>query len=104
MAARFLTATRHSTASIQTTHAVTPGIRSATNKAKHRQADPEPELPSFSLKDLGASPTVKAVVYTALGIAGTAETYFWCRWGWEKFKPDVDPNGTKEASQAAGDD
>lgn len=42
-------------------------------------------MPSFSFKDLGASPTVKAVVYTALGIYGTAETYFYGRWAYEKF-------------------
>ena len=43
--------------------------------------------PSFNLKDLGASPTARIVVYTALGIIATAESVFWTMWLWEKMAP-----------------
>lgn len=41
-----------------------------------------PEMPSFSFKDLGASPTVKAVVYLGIGVIATAETYTYSIWAW----------------------
>ena len=45
------------------------------------------ELPKFSLLDLGASPTVKFVVYLSLGIIGTLETYAYGKWAWHKWGP-----------------
>jgi len=45
----------------------------------------------FNLKKLGATPTVRIVVYGALGFAATVETTFWCSWLWSKaFKRDDD--------------
>lgn len=39
---------------------------------------------TFNLKKLGATPTVRVVIYGALGIAAIAETTFWCSWLWSK--------------------
>ena len=47
----------------------------------------EPELPKFSMKDLGATPAVKAVVYTSLAVIGTAETYTYGKWIYGKVYP-----------------
>ena len=52
--------------------------------------------PTFNLKDLGASPTARIVVYTALGIIATAESVFWTMWLWEKMAP--------KSQAQAGDD
>lgn len=68
-----------------TAHGPSVQSRHVTRQSQNRKQNDEPELPRFSFKDLGASPTVKAVVYTALGIYGTAETYFYGRWAYEKF-------------------
>ena len=63
-----------------------PSVRSlrpyATNK--DRIFNPADCPPKFSMKDLGASQTVKMVVYTAIGIIGTMETIFYCNWAWAK--------------------
>lgn len=87
MATRLLSVARPSITSNNATHPFVVPTRSATNKSKQQQPDPNTEMPGFSFKDLGASPAVKAIVYAALGVIGTAETYFWCRWGWEKYGP-----------------
>jgi len=44
------------------------------------------------MRDLGASPAVKFVVYTTVGIIATLETYAYGRWAWYKWgpKPDAD--------------
>ena len=45
----------------------------------------------FNLKKLGATRTVRIVVYGALGVAAIAETTFWCSWLWSKaFKRAAD--------------
>lgn len=45
----------------------------------------------INLKKLGATRTVRIVVYSALGIAAVAETTFWCSWLWSKaFKRTAD--------------
>lgn len=38
----------------------------------------------FNLKKLGATPTVRVVIYGALGITAVAESTFWCSWLWSK--------------------
>lgn len=48
------------------------------------------QLPHFSMNDLGASSTVKIVVYTMLGIMGTVETYAYGKWAWYKWGPKAD--------------
>jgi hypothetical protein len=48
------------------------------------------QLPKFSMNDLGASPTVKAVVYTMIGIMGTVETYAYGKWAWYRWGPTPD--------------
>ena len=50
--------------------------------------DGEPEMPAFSMKGLGASSTVKFVVYTALGVLGTMETVFYGQWAYRKLYPE----------------
>lgn len=56
-------------------------------------ADQTPHRPNMSgadrsdpinLKKLGATRTVRIVVYSALGVAAVAETTFWCSWLWSK--------------------
>lgn len=42
------------------------------------------------MRDLGASPAVKIVVYTTIGIIGTLETYAYGRWAWYKWGPKAD--------------
>lgn len=63
-------------------------------------ADQTPHRPNMSnaersdpinLKKLGATRTVRTVVYGALGVAALAETTFWCSWLWSKaFKRTAD--------------
>ncbi|KAL2205847.1 hypothetical protein CC79DRAFT_1334189 [Sarocladium strictum] len=45
------------------------------NNAQH-------ELPAFSLEGLGVSKNMKIALYTVLGIYGTIETWFWCKWAY----------------------
>lgn len=42
------------------------------------------------MEGLGASRTVKIVVYTAITIFGAIETYAWCRLAWYKLSPPSD--------------
>lgn len=52
------------------------------------------------MEGLGASPTVKVVVYTAIGILATIETYVYCRWAWYKLFPKTQPG--KEGEERVG--
>jgi hypothetical protein len=47
-------------------------------------------MPAFSLKDLGATPFVKGVVYLALGVIGTVETVAWTQWGYRRWWKGAD--------------
>lgn len=75
---------------------VIPGI--PTSVIRRRFADRTPHRPDQSneshplnLKKLGATRTVRIVVYGALGVAAIAETAFWCSWLWSKaFKRAAD--------------
>lgn len=51
------------------------------------------------MRDLGASPTVKFVVYTALGIMGTLETYAYGKWAWYKWGPK--PEGADQPQEGS---
>jgi hypothetical protein len=42
-------------------------------------------MPKFSMKDLGATPAVKGVVYLMLGIIGTAETITYGQWAYRRW-------------------
>src|SRR4051794_9505753 len=54
--------------------------------------NPNPQLPKFSFKELGASRTVKYVVIVALTIGGTMESIFWIQMIRAKFfQEDVEP-------------
>lgn len=67
-------------------------IRRFADQPPHRQTKPDQNQHSpFDLKRLGATPTVRLVVYAALGVAATAETAFWCSWGWAKMKGSEKP-------------
>ncbi|KAF2458302.1 hypothetical protein BDY21DRAFT_342118 [Lineolata rhizophorae] len=55
--------------------------------AKSSPSESDPETPSFSFKDLGATKTTRVVVYGALMVVGTAETVTWGTWAWRKFGP-----------------
>lgn len=58
-----------------------------------------PQLPKFSLDGLGATPAIKAVVYTMVGILGTVETYTYGLWIYHKLYPEAigqnRPDGNK---------
>lgn len=68
----------------------------ASKGDKQKQIKPEPahqqqqqnnnnaqhELPAFSLDGLGVSKNMKIALYTVLGIYGTIETWFWCKWAY----------------------
>lgn len=61
-------------------------LRSFADHSPRRATQPDPNQTSaFDLKKLGATPTVRLVVYGALGVAAITETAFWCSWGWAKF-------------------
>ncbi|KAI9673617.1 MAG: hypothetical protein M1817_002254 [Caeruleum heppii] len=60
---------------------------SAKPSSKAAPTDGNPDYPTFSMDGLGASRSVKIVVYTAAGIIGTLETYAWGMWGWYKLYP-----------------
>ncbi|PVH74844.1 hypothetical protein DL98DRAFT_519000 [Cadophora sp. DSE1049] len=48
---------------------------------------PNPSFGAASFKELGATRTVKIVVYIAVVIIGTAETFTWSKFLWAKFGP-----------------
>lgn len=58
--------------------------REGTTKKKQEQSQSQPQLPKFSLDGLGATPAMKAVIYTAIGIMGTVETYTYGLWIYHK--------------------
>ena len=51
------------------------------------------------MEGLGASRSVKIVVYTALAVIRTIETAVWCRWGWAKMYPQ--PEKVEGGSEGA---
>lgn len=51
----------------------------------------------FDLKKLGATPTVRVVIYSALGVAAIAETAFWGSWARAKMF------GSEDAAASHGD-
>ena len=59
----------------------------------HTKKSTVEETRDFDLKSLGATPTVRVVVYTALGIAAVAETTFWCSWFWSKDFKEIGHDG-----------
>lgn len=48
---------------------------------------PNPSFDAASFKELGATRTVKIVVYIAVAVMGTAETFTWSKFLWAKFGP-----------------
>ncbi|KAK0099469.1 hypothetical protein ONS96_008306 [Cadophora gregata f. sp. sojae] len=48
---------------------------------------PNPSFGAASFKELGATRTVEVVVYIAIGIMGTVETFTWSKFLWAKFGP-----------------
>lgn len=65
----------------------TKQTRLQSNKANNDKGNDNPEMPKVSFSEMfhGAPRYVKVIAITGLAIAGTAETYFWCIWGWNKF-------------------
>ncbi|KAH6712605.1 hypothetical protein DL95DRAFT_395463 [Leptodontidium sp. 2 PMI_412] len=57
---------------------------------------PNPSFGAASFKELGATRTVKIVVYIAIGIMGTVETFTWSRFLWAKFGPKKVEDGDVE--------
>lgn len=65
------------------------------NKSSSAKTDPgqklhrtdQPEIPTASFGELGASKTVKIVVIVVLSIFGTMESIFWIKVLWAKFGP-----------------
>ncbi|CZR69993.1 uncharacterized protein PAC_19894 [Phialocephala subalpina] len=61
-------------------------LQSSQNKSPNDNKNNK-SLPSASFKDLGASRTVKIVVFSFLAVAGTLETITWSKLLWAKFGP-----------------
>lgn len=55
---------------------------------QHGKDQEPPQMPKFSLDGLGATPAMKAVIYTAIGIMATAETYTYGLWIYHKLYPE----------------
>lgn len=72
--------------------------RGGTTKEKQEQS--QPQLPKFSLDGLGATPAMKAVIYTAIGIMGTVETYTYGLWIYHKLYAEEE--GRNQANVASG--
>ncbi|KAH7348329.1 hypothetical protein BKA65DRAFT_258574 [Rhexocercosporidium sp. MPI-PUGE-AT-0058] len=49
---------------------------------------PNPSFGAASFKELGATQTVKIVVYIAVSIIATVETFTWSKFLWAKFGPE----------------
>lgn len=67
-----------------------PQLRTQNFGPNSPKPPPPPPNPSFgaaSFKELGATRTVKIVVYIAVAIIGTAETFTWSKFLWAKFGP-----------------
>ena len=59
--------------------------RGFADQAPHRPNMPDADRSDpINLKKLGATRTVRIVIYGALGVAAVAETTFWCSWLWSK--------------------
>jgi hypothetical protein len=58
---------------------------SLNGNGREKGGNPNPELPPFSFKDLGASRKVKIVVVAFLAIVGMLEASMYGRWAWKKF-------------------
>lgn len=67
--------------------------RNSNDERKTPEGNQNPgELPKFSMKDLQASPAVKVVVYSMIGIIATAETYTYGLWAYHRwFKTSDEP-------------
>lgn len=59
--------------------------RSYSTKKTSDGQEPQ-KIPSFNLKDLGATPTIRAIVYLSFGVIATVETYTYGMWGWSWWK------------------
>jgi hypothetical protein len=60
----------------------------------------QPEIiKGVPFSELGANRTVKIVVYIAVGIIGTAETYAWGRFLWGKYGPQQGEDGEGEVER-----
>ena len=59
-----------------------------------------PQLPKFSLDGLGATPAIKLVVYTMIGVIGTVETYTYGLWIYHKLYPEAAGRSHPDESSA----
>ena len=55
------------------------------NSGPKQPPPPNPSFGAASFKELGATRTVKIVVYIAIAIMATAETFTWSKFLWAKF-------------------
>ena len=68
-----------------------------TKQSQHAEGrDEEVKLPSFSLRDLGLSPTMRIIVYSLIGVIATAETITYGTWAYYKIWPKADEEGPGE--------
>lgn len=61
-----------------------------------------PQLPKFSLDGLGATPAIKAVVYTMIGVLATVETYTYSLWIYHKLYRDPSGQSRQDEGEAKG--
>ncbi|EON69310.1 hypothetical protein W97_08570 [Coniosporium apollinis CBS 100218] len=80
-------ALRSATAPQTASFSTTPYNPLQKDSLRKPAADETPTYPAFSMEGLGASRTVKIVIYTAITIIGTIETYAYGKWAWYKLYP-----------------
>ena len=64
-------------------------------------ANPNPQLPSFSLSSLGLSKNMRIFVITLFLIFGSVETWVWCQAIWHWWKGSSDEGKGSGASSAS---
>lgn len=72
-----------------------------SNKSDKNPNAPKPAPHKTRLDELGASPTVKLVVYTSIAILEVVETHTWGIWVWQRFLKE-DEGGSETAELGGG--
>lgn len=65
-----------------------PPSKLYSSKPRPESGKQEPQqLPKLSLDGLGATPAIKGVIYAAIGVIATVETYTYSLWIYHKLYP-----------------
>ena len=75
------------------------GNRAQKGLGSRIRSPQDPEIPAFSLKDLGANRATKTVVVIALSVLATMESIFWIKVGWRRFGPSTEHKVSADAKE-----